>query len=79
MNNLEAYNNAFKEAFDIEEKELAGLEYHGTANWDSVGHMNLISAIEDAFDIMLETDDIIDFTSYEKGKIILAKYDKNIG
>lgn len=74
MSNLEIYNNAFKEALDIKDEVLAGLEYQGVANWDSVGHMNLIAALEDAFDIMMDTDDIIDFSSYEKGKEILAKY-----
>ncbi len=78
MSNLELYNNAFKEAFGVEENELAGLEYQKTASWDSVGHMNLIAALEDAFDIMMDTDDIIDLSSYEKGKEILAKYEKII-
>ena len=78
MTNLEIYNNAFKEAFGIEEADLAKLEYQGISAWDSVGHMNLIAALEDAFDIMMDTDDIIDFSSYEKGKEILAKYDKII-
>ena len=75
MTNLEIYNNAFKEAFGIEESELAGLEYQAIPAWDSVGHMNLIALLEDNFDIMMDTDDIIDFSSYEKGKEILAKYD----
>ena len=78
MTNLEIYNNAFKEAFEIKEEELAGLEYQAIPAWDSVGHMNLIAALEDSFDIMMDTDDIIDFSSYEKGKEILAKYDKVI-
>lgn len=76
MTNLEIYNNAFKEAFGIEEADLAGLEYQAIAAWDSVGHMNLIALLEDNFGIMMDTDDIIDFSSYEKGKEILAKYDK---
>ena len=42
--------------------------------WDSVGHMTLIAALEDTFDIMMETDDIVDFSSFEKGKEILEKY-----
>ena len=78
MTNLEIYNNAFKEAFSIEDADLAGLEYQGIPAWDSVGHMNLIAVLEDAFGIMMDTDDIIDFSSYEKGKEILAKYDKQI-
>ncbi|MBQ8172200.1 MAG: acyl carrier protein [Oscillospiraceae bacterium] len=78
MTNLEIYNNAFKEAFEVDEAQLAGLEYQGIAAWDSVGHMNLIALLEDAFDIMMDTDDIIDLSSYEKGKEIMAKYEKNI-
>jgi len=72
MNNLEKYRNTFMEALEIKEDQLDGLEYQAIEAWDSVGHMSLIAAIEDAFDIMMDTDDIIDFSSYEKGKEILA-------
>lgn len=75
MTNLEKYNNAFTETLQISEGELANLQYQGTEFWDSVGHMTLMAALEDAFDIMLDTDDIVDFSSYEKGKEILKKYD----
>ena len=75
MTNLEKYNKAFTENLQISEGELQGLQYQGTELWDSVGHMTLMAAIEDAFDIMLDTDDIVDFSSYEKGKEILKKYD----
>ena len=78
MTNLEKYNNAFTENLQISEGELQGLQYQGTELWDSVGHMTLMAAIEDAFDIMLDTDDIVDFSSYEKGKEILKKYDVEI-
>ena len=73
MSNLEKYNNAFIETFEIAEDQLAGLKYQDIEAWDSVGHMGLVAALEDAFDIMMDTDDIIDFSSYEKGKEILAK------
>lgn len=73
MTNLEKYNKAFMETLEISEEQLAGLKYQGIDAWDSVGHMSLVAAIEDAFDIMMDTDDIIDFSSYEKGKEILAK------
>lgn len=73
MNNLEKYDNAFIETFEISADQLAGLKYQDIPAWDSVGHMSLIAALEDAFDIMMDTDDIIDFSSYEKGKEILAK------
>lgn len=51
---------------------LAGLEYQSIREWDSVGHITLISELEDAFDIEIETEDVIDFSSYEKGKEILT-------
>lgn len=78
MTNLEMYNKAFVDSFGVNENELSSLEYQSISAWDSVGHMNLIAALEDAFDIMMDTDDIIDFSSYEKGKELLAKYDKII-
>lgn len=74
MNNLETYNNIFIRIFEVTQEQLAGLEYQGIEAWDSVGHMGLIAALEDAFDIMMDTDDIIDLSSYEKGKDILKKY-----
>ena len=75
MTNLEKYSKAFTESFSITEDKLEGLEYQSISEWDSVGHMTLIATLEEAFDIMLDTDDIIDFNSYEKGKEILRKYD----
>lgn len=72
MTNLEKFNQAFIENFNITADQLPGLKYQGTELWDSVGHMTLVAALEDAFDIMMETDDIIDFSSYEKGKEILS-------
>lgn len=78
MTNQEKYKQLFTEVFEIEESELKTLEYQGIEAWDSVGHMSLITEIEDAFDLMLDTDDIIDFSSYEKGMEILRKYDIEI-
>ena len=72
MSNIEKYNNAFLETFEITEDVLPGLKYQDITAWDSVGHMSLIAALEEAFDIMMDTDDIIDLSSYEKGKEILA-------
>lgn len=73
MNNIEKYEYLFCKCFEISRIQLKGLNYQDVAPWDSVGHMALISEIEDAFDIMMETDDIIDFSSYEKGLDILEK------
>ena len=73
MTNLEKYNEAFIDTFEISEDQLQGLKYQDITTWDSVGHMTLIAALEDVFDIMIDTEDIIDFSSYEKGKEILSK------
>ncbi|NME82781.1 acyl carrier protein [Clostridium sp. SM-530-WT-3G] len=78
MINLEKYKNAFIETFEIEESQLDGLKYQEINEWDSVGHMSLMAALEEIFDIMMDTDDIIDFNSFEKGKEILNKYDVEI-
>jgi len=79
MNNLEKYKNAFMEAFGIEESAVATLKYQDIEEWDSVGHMRMIAQLEDVFDIMMDTEDMIDFSSFEKGKEILARYDVIIG
>lgn len=78
MTNLEKYNEAFTTTFEITEDQLDRLQYQDIEAWDSVGHMSLIAALEDAFDIMMDTDDIIDLNSYEKGKEILSKSDYGI-
>lgn len=74
MANKEKYNNVFIENLDVKEEQLDALKYQDVPQWDSVGHMTLVSELEDAFDIQFETDDIVDFNSYQKGMEILAKY-----
>ena len=76
MTNTEKYVNAFVEGLEIDASIVKeGLEYQGLPEWDSVGHMGLVAALEDAFDIMMDTDDIIDFSSYNKGiEILSTKY-----
>lgn len=73
MSNLEKYTQVFMDTFEVSAEEAAALKYQDIDAWDSVGHMGLIAALEDAFEIMMDTDDIIDFDSFEKGKEILAK------
>lgn len=75
MSNRDKYNKVFMETLDVEESQLTGLQYQDVPAWDSVGHMGLISELEDNFDIQFETDDIVDFNSYEKGIELLKKYD----
>ena len=74
MTNLQKYDEAFMKSFSIEKEALnADLVYQSVPTWDSVGHMGLIAALEEMFDIMMETDDIIDLNSYQKGKEILSE------
>lgn len=74
MTNLEKYINAFTSTFEIDATKTKGLKYQDIEAWDSVGHMGLIAALEDAFGIMLDADDIVDLSSFEKGQEILKKY-----
>ena len=75
MDNKAKYNKAFTETFSIDENKLKkNLEYNTIPEWDSIGHMTLIGSLEEAFGISMETDDIIDFSSYNKGLQILKKY-----
>ena len=73
--NLEKYNKIFIELFDVEESALNEDFNFGVAqNWDSFAHMELIAGIEDTFEIMLDSEDIMHFGGYENGKKILSKY-----
>ena len=75
MNNKHLYDQAFMESFSISESVLGDdLIYNSIPEWDSVGHMSLISELEEVFDIMMEMDDIIDFSSYKNGFELLSKY-----
>ena len=76
MTNLERYNQIFMEVFSVEESQLgAEFDSQHVDGWDSVRQLSLTTAMEDTFDIMLDAEDIIDFNSYEVGKVILAKYE----
>ncbi|MDB4762673.1 acyl carrier protein [Akkermansiaceae bacterium] len=75
MTNLEKYKSSFITAFELDKSssELENLEYQSIVEWDSVGHMGLVAALEESFDIMLEMDDIVDLSSFKKGIEILEK------
>lgn len=73
MSNLNKYKEIFKDSFQYD-GDVEGLKYQDIPEWDSVGHMQLMATLEDAFSIELDVDDIIDFSSFKKGIEILAKY-----
>ncbi len=62
MTNKEKYDQVFIDSFSITADQLnENLVYQSVQQWDSIGHMGMVAALEEAFDIMMETDDIIDF------------------
>jgi len=76
MNNQEKLINSFTSALGVDESKITdSLEYNTIPQWDSVAHMALIAALEETYDIMMDTDDIIDMSSVAKAKEILTKYD----
>jgi len=79
MENLEKYNNAFVEVFGANVEVLNdGYGKETVEEWDSVHQLSLVAQFEEAFDIMFDPEDIMDLTSYAKGKEILAKYEINL-
>ncbi len=78
MSNLEKYDEIFLTNFRVTKEQLNTLEYQSVSVWDSIGHMGLIAALEETFEIMIDTEDIISYASYENGKKILLKYNVEI-
>ncbi|WP_126428710.1 acyl carrier protein [Brevibacillus marinus] len=75
MKNIDKLKKAFTEALNLPaDSEIEGLTYNSIPEWDSLAHMALISHLDEAFDIMIDTEDIIELSSFEKAKQILAKY-----
>lgn len=76
MTNLEKLNKIFCEVFSVEDSALnAEFNNANVDGWDSVRQLSLTTAVEDEFDIMLDAEDILEFTSYENAKQVLAKYE----
>ena len=78
MSNHEKYVAAFTSTLLVDASALANLKYQDVATWDSVGHMSLMTALEEIFGIEMDIDDIIEFSSFEVGQSILAKYNVNM-
>lgn len=76
MTNIEKLNHIFCEVFSTTEDTLNNdFDSKSVEGWDSVRQLSLTSSVEDEFDIMLDPEDILEFTSYNNAKTILAKYD----
>lgn len=79
MKNKNKYIEIFIKSFSIDKKKFnEKLKYNDIPEWDSIGHMTLMSDLEEGFNISMDTDDIIDFSSFKQGKVILKKYNLDI-
>jgi acyl carrier protein len=75
MSTLKKYKKIFVKTFSLKENyNFDNLKYQDIPEWDSIGHMTLMSELENEFKISIDTDDIVDFSSFKKGQEILAKY-----
>ena len=75
MNNRDKYIQIFKGVFNVDESALnEGFTFADIREWDSFAHLTLISELEETFDVMFETDDILHFGSFENGMKLLEKY-----
>ena len=75
---VEKYRQAFVEAFELENRQSWTNLNTMQLRSGLIGHMSLIAELEDAFDISMETDDIVDFSSFKHGVSIMAKYGVSI-
>ena len=79
MSDKQKYKSLFMKSLSIEpEKFNENLKYNEIDEWDSIGHMSLIAAIEEEYKITFETDDIVDFSSFKIGIELLKKYNVNV-
>ena len=75
MSNKQKYQDIFIKSLAMDSKKFdENIKYNEIPEWDSIGHMTLISGLEEGFNISMETDDIVDFSSFKKGIEILKKY-----
>ena len=75
MSNKQKYKDIFIKSLAMDSKKFSeNIKYNEIAEWDSIGHMTLVSGLEKGFSIAMETDDVVDFSSYKKGIEILKKY-----
>ena len=75
MSNKRKYQDIFIKSLSINSNKFnENIKYNEIPEWDSIGHMTLMSGLEEGFDITMDTDDIVDFSSFKKGIEILKKY-----
>ena len=69
---------AFRDALELpDDVDVTVLTYRAHPNWTSLGHMALVAALEDSFDAMLESEEILDMSSFAKAVEIMGRYDES--
>jgi acyl carrier protein len=67
---------AFTEALELDgDVDPASLVYRDHPKWTSMAHMTLIAILEADFDTMLETDEVLGMSSFDKAVETMRKYD----
>jgi hypothetical protein len=80
MEHLDRLGAVFRRSLGLSgDAAVDGLEYRSIPQWDSLAHMALVAAIEDEFDIMIDTDDVLDLSSYTKAVALLEKHGVIVG
>lgn len=73
--NNDRYVSIFSSVFNLETSCFGPDFLLGVSSeWDSIMHMSLVSAIEQEFDVLLDTEEILRFNSFESGKEILSSH-----
>ena len=74
----EKIKKVFAECLGVSDDIITdSLEYASIPQWDSVAHMTVIVGLEDEFDIMIETDDVIDMSSVAKASWTMPRLPTN--
>ena len=75
MGNKQKYQDIFIKSLAMNSNKFnENIKYNEIPEWDSIGHMTLMSGLEEGVGITMDTDDIVDFSSFKKGIEILKKY-----
>jgi len=57
----------FGEVFGLEKRKFSpDLAPEDVPHWDSIGHMNMVTALEKEFDLQFEVDEIMEMSSPAK-------------
>jgi len=79
MNATQTLHDIIATALSIPAEQVTDdLSYQSIPEWDSVSHIYLITELEAAFDITIDTDEVLEMSSVEKVKETLRKHNIEI-